>query len=171
MRLSSLRLRPPIVDDARAFVAAHETLSRENFEFGLGFDPGAPFTHFIASVNDTRHGRNLLEGRVAASFLLAIVDDSIIGRVSVRFALNEFLSSFGGHIGYAVLPEHRCRGFATEMLSHALVIARAEGVDRVLVTCDDDNVGSAKTIERNGGVLEDRVTRPVGGVTRRYWIR
>ena len=165
-----LRLRPPIAADARAFVAAHETFSRENFEFGLGFAPNAPFTDFIESVNEKRHGRNLLDGRVAASFLLAIVDGSIVGRVSVRFALNEFLSSFGGHIGYAVLPEHRGRGFATEMLSQALVIARAEGVDRVLVTCDEDNVGSVRTIERNGGVLENRVTRPGGSVTRRYWI-
>ena len=170
MRRSSLRLRPPIDTDARAFVAAHKTFSRENFEFGLGFEPNAPFTDFIESVNGTRHGRNLLEGRVAASFVLAIVDGSIVGRVSVRFALNEFLSGFGGHIGYAVLPEHRRRGFATEMLSQALVIARADGVDRVLVTCADDDVGSARTIERNGGVLENRVTRPGGGVTRRYWI-
>ena len=101
---------------------------------------------------------------------MAVVDELIVGRVSVRFALNEFLSVFGGHIGYAVLPEHRRRGLATEILSQALVIARSEGVDRVLVTCDEDNVGSARTIERNGGVLENRMIDPEGSVTRRYWI-
>lgn len=167
---SNLRLRPPIESDAVAFAAAHEALRQEDFEFGPGFDPSVPFADFIESMADARHGRNLLKGRVAESFLLGIVDDSIVGRVSVRFALNEFLSAFGGHIGYAVLPEYRRRGLATDMLSQALVIARAEGVDRVLVTCNDDNVGSAKTIERNSGVLGNRVPRPGGGLTRRYWI-
>ena len=60
----------------------------------------------------------------------------------------------GGHIGYAVRPAHRRRGYATEILRQSLIVARAVGVDGVLVTCDDDNVGSAAVIERCGGVLE-----------------
>jgi predicted acetyltransferase len=79
----------------------------------------------------------------------------------------------GGHIGYGVLPGHRRRGYATEMLRQALVIARSVGVDRVLVTCDDDNPASAAVIERCGGVLESVKTRTEDDRVipfRRYWI-
>jgi predicted acetyltransferase len=64
------------------------------------------------------------------------------------------------------------QGYATAILRQSLQIARQKlGLKRVLVTCDDDNVGSIKTIEKNGGVLENIVTGP-DGVTRkrRYWI-
>lgn len=47
---------------------------------------------------------------------------------------------------------------------------RELGVDRVLVTCDDEIVASAATIERCGGVLEDVVHREGGAPTRRYRI-
>ena len=76
-------------------------------------------------------------------------------------------ASQGGHIGYAVRPAHRRRGYATEILRQSLIIARAVGVDRVLVTCDDTNVGSSAVIEACGGVLDDVVpageTRDGGG--------
>ena len=42
-------------------------------------------------------------------------------------------------------------------------------MDRVLLTCDEDNVASALTIERNGGVLEDVRDTDLGR-KRRYWI-
>jgi predicted acetyltransferase len=54
----------------------------------------------------------------------------------------------GGHIGFGLVAKHRRRGYGTEILRQSLVIARAVGIDRVLVTCDDDNVGSAAVIER-----------------------
>ena len=69
-------------------------------------------------------------------------------------------------------PAHRRKGYATEILRQALIILRADGVDRVLVTCGNDNVGSARTIEQNGGVFESSVP-PVKGDAidiRRYWI-
>jgi predicted acetyltransferase len=75
-----------------------------------------------------------------------------------------------GHIGYGVLAEHRRRGYATEMLRQSLVVARAVGVDRVLVTCDHDNVGSATVIERCGGVLHSVIDCEDGVPKRRYWI-
>ena len=94
---------------------------------------------------------------------------TVVGRSSIRFELNDFLRVEGGHIGYAVRPAHRRRGYATEILRQSLIVARAGGVDRALVTCDDDNVGSAAVIEANGGVLENIID--VDGVPlRRYWI-
>jgi len=85
--------------------------------------------------------------------------------------LNDFLAAVGGHIGYGVRPAFRRRGYATEILRRAVAIAHDEGVGRILVVCDDDNVGSARVIESCAGVLESVVTPEEGGAPlRRYWI-
>jgi len=103
---------------------------------------------------------------------MAFVGDRIVGRTSIRHRLNDFLRETGGHIGYAVVPEFRRRGYATEILRQSLVIARDQiGLDRVLVTCDDENVGSIRTIEKNGGALDDVRSGPNDPKPkRRYWI-
>jgi predicted acetyltransferase len=69
-----------------------------------------------------------------------------------------------------VLPAHRRLGYATEMLRQSVDLTRAEGVERILITCDDDNVASAGVIERGGGVYESTVEGRAGVLKRRYWI-
>ena len=113
---------------------------------------------------------DLPSGHVPSTFLVADVGGQIVGRSSIRHELNEFLAREGGHIGYGVLADHRRRGYATEILRMSLVIARSLGVDRVLVTCDDDNVGSVTVIERCGGVFDSLVECDDGPPKRRYWI-
>jgi predicted acetyltransferase len=103
--------------------------------------------------------------------LFGFVDGKIVGRLAIRHRLNDFLLKIGGHIGYGVVPQFRRCGFAKNMLRLSLPIAYDLGIKRVLLTCDDDNIGSIKTIEANGGVLENVV--PVGegkSLKRRYWI-
>jgi len=80
------------------------------------------------------------------------------------------LLNFGGHIGYGVRPKFRRRGFATEILRQSLKYIHELGVTEVLVTCDEDNVGSSKVIESQGGILENRVEYE-GRFKRRYWIK
>ena len=92
------------------------------------------------------------------------------GRVSFRHALNEKLAHHGGHIGYDIIPSKRGKHYATIALGLCLKEAKKMGLEKVLLTCDDDNVASAKTIEKNGGVLQDKVPQDNGVITRRYWI-
>lgn len=168
---AALRLRPVRITDEAAVLAAHAELAAEDFYFALGYDPTAPWEAYVRSREDQRRGVDLPDGLVPATFLLADVGGEVVGRSSIRHELNDYLAREGGHIGYAVLGAHRGRGYATEILRQSLVIARAVGVDRVLVTCGDDNIASARVIERCGGVFESLVDSTGGGPpTRRYWF-
>ena len=91
--------------------------------------------------------------------------DEFLGRVGIRHRLTPALLETGGHIGYDVRPSARRRGHATVMLREGLIVARRLGIERALVTCDIDNVGSRAVIERNGGVLEDERTGKL-----RFWV-
>lgn len=93
----------------------------------------------------------------------------MVGAVNIRHFLNESLLLNGGHIGDGVVPSERRKGIATAMIALALNECKKLGIDRVLMVCDKNNVASAKSIIRNGGVLENEVV--VNGITeQRYWI-
>ncbi len=108
---------------------------------------------------------------VTATLFVAVrkTDFGIVGMIDLRHRLNDFLAECGGHIGYSVRPDERRKGYAKRMLALVLEEARGRGISRVLITCDDDNVASARTIEANGGVFE-RTACLDGEVLRRYWI-
>lgn len=95
--------------------------------------------------------------------------DQFVGAVNIRHKLNARLLLDGGHIGDGVRPSRRREGIATKMISLALEECRRMGIDRVLMVCDKNNLGSARSIQKNGGVLENE---PVvdGEVLQRYWI-
>ena len=93
----------------------------------------------------------------------------VVGAVNIRHFLNESLLLNGGHIGDGVVPSERRKGVATAMIGLALEECKKLGIERALMVCDKDNIGSAKSIINNGGVLENEVI--VDGVTeQRYWI-
>lgn len=93
----------------------------------------------------------------------------MVGAVNIRHYLNEALLLNGGHIGDGIRPSERKKGYATRMIALALEECKKLGIQRVLMVCDKDNIGSAKSIVNNGGVLENEVTVD-GVVEQRYWI-
>ncbi|MBR2176691.1 MAG: GNAT family N-acetyltransferase, partial [Clostridia bacterium] len=92
------------------------------------------------------------------------------GAVNIRHYLNDYLLKEGGHIGDGIRPSERRKGYATEMVRLALIECKKLGIDRVLMVCDKDNIGSAKSILKNGGVLEDEFLNEYGDIEQRYWI-
>jgi predicted acetyltransferase len=165
-----LRLRPPRADDEDEALAAHHELSAEDFSFLLGRDEAGTWGEYLQLLERRRRGEGLTGRLVPSTFLIAEAGGQLVGRASIRHELNAFLMHEGGHIGYCVRPAHRRRGHAGEILRQSLIVARAAGVERVLVTCDEGNFASARAIEGAGGTLED-VRRGADGLgKRRYWF-
>lgn len=158
------------MEDEAAFIAAHRSMAAEDFTFGLDYTEGLSWSQYLDALEVHRRGVDLPVDRVPATFLVADVGGQIVGRSSIRHALNEFLAREGGHIGYGVGKGHRRRGYATEILRQSLIIARAVGIDRVLLTCDDGNLGSSAVIQRCGGMFESLVETESGPAKWRYWI-
>ena len=168
---SALRLRPLRLDDERAVHAAQHELAADSFEFAFDLAKATDWGSYVAALTRMQRGIDLPPGLVSSTFLVATIDDVIVGRASIRHELNDWLLAFGGHIGFGVLPPFRRRGCATEILRQSLVVARAFGVDRALLTCDDDNIASSTVIEQNGGVLDPDWPKTDGeAAKRRYWI-
>jgi predicted acetyltransferase len=111
-------------------------------------------------------------GRVRQTTYWGMKDELLVGVIRLRYELTPSLQQLGGHIGYDVRPSLRGRGYGTRML--ALVLGRAQeaGLDQVMVTCDVDNIASARVIQKNGGVLQfqgtiDNYDKPIA----HYWIQ
>jgi predicted acetyltransferase len=96
--------------------------------------------------------------------------EKILGWIQIRHHIEHpNLREYGGHIGYGIRPSERRKWYATEMLHLALIEAQKIGLDRVMLGCYDDNIGSIRAIEKNGGIFE-RYTEHEGKKSRRYWI-
>jgi len=107
---------------------------------------------------------------VTGSVYFAIVDDKIVGTIAIRNYLNESLLNTGGHIGYGIRPSERRKGYGAKMLALTLEKCCALNLEKVLVTCDKDNIASAKTAMKNGGILDNKFIEDNGNIVLRYWI-
>lgn len=103
-------------------------------------------------------------------FLLDEEKDRLLGAVNIRHYLNDYLLREGGHIGDGIRPSERRKGYATKMIGLALNECKRLGIDKVLITCNKDNIGSAKSIINNGGILENEIVNEDGELEQRYWI-
>src|SRR5213593_3290400 len=111
-------------DDETEVRVAHLAMAADRFPFGLYLDEYPTWTEYLARLDALSRGA--VDGWVRQDLLLGEVEGVIVGRVSLRYDLDEFLAHEGGHVGYCVLPEHRRQGHATEMLRQSVLLMRAE---------------------------------------------
>lgn len=130
------------------------------------------FPRYVREVEEQARGVNVPEGLVPATTFWLMVGECIVGTLNLRHTLNEYLAYEGGHIGFCIRPSERRKRYMTRFLRLALDEARRLGLSRVLITCENTNLGSAGVIRACGGVLEDeRPSRKhAGEIVQRYWI-
>lgn len=121
---------------------------------------------------DNLEVKDPINGKVPDSvfFLLDEERNILLGAVNIRHYLNDYLLQYGGHIGDGIRPSERRKGYATEMIRLALLECRKLGIKKVLMVCDKSNVASARSIIKNGGILENEFIDENGEIQQRYWI-
>jgi predicted acetyltransferase len=129
------------------------------------------FSEYVSTVISQSEGKNLPEGYVPQSNFWLVDKNEFIGRVSIRHSLTDHLLKEGGHIGYDIRPSKRRLGYGKKILELSLLKAKELGIQKVLVTCDETNIGSKKIIEANSGILENSLKIHEGKPKiLRYWI-
>ena len=155
----------------------HEDVIAELERYSVDFlHPASTFTYrddnyweFVEKTTQTSQWK--IEWLVPADTYFAVEDDGIIWAIQLRHHIDHpNLEYRWGHIGYWVRPSKRGNGYATKMLHLVLDRAREILLDKVLITCDINNIWSNKVIQKNWGILEKECLHEDGTRFNRYWI-
>jgi predicted acetyltransferase len=133
-----------------------------NGGYGLRYDM---FPDYLEGHYKMGKGIGLKQEHVPQTMYWLYINDKPVGIGKLRHYLNDSLLLIGGHIGYTIIPSQRGNGYGNIILAELLKKAKEIGVNKTLLTCNEDNIASRRVIERNGGVLENIVERKC-----RYWI-
>ena len=130
------------------------------------------FSAYIWRLEERSKGSGVGSGFVPeTNFWLVRGGTYVVGTSRLRLQLTPATSREGGHISYDIRPSERRKGYGTLQLALVLVKAREAGLSRALVTCDTDNIASARVIQKNGGVLSGQaVSHVTGKLVSQYWI-
>lgn len=172
MKNDKLLLRELGPNDEQAFLLWYESWKNDDPHWATFiWKPGMSHAEHIQKLQDHKDSSKIATHLVPSTMMYAFIGDEIVGRLSLRHHLNEYLEKRGGHVGYSVGPNHRRKGYAKEMFEQALRYCQTLGLNQILVTCSDSNEASWRVIETFGGSLENRVfDNEEDELLRRYWV-
>lgn len=164
---SFLRAMAGFAAEGRGGADDYSMIGEDLREWGPRWDDAREFAAYVDAVRAQSFEQTPRRvGFVPSTTMWWGEGDEYLGRIVLRHRLTPRLLEVGGHIGYDVPPEHRRQGHATAMLRAFLVLcAKVHGLDRVLVTCDTDNLASRKVIQACGGAFEDERSGKL-----RFWV-
>ncbi len=171
-----MRKKIRLVEPSIAYKDQITNYKQEFIDENIGIDGGGgllestTIEEYLKLLKNSKNSSTVPIGKVSSNTFIAITEDNeLVGIINIRHSLNKLLINLGGHIGYSIRKSERQKGYATEMLRLALLKCKPYGIDKALVTCRLDNIGSAKTILNNGGVFEDE--RTIYDISvKRFWI-
>lgn len=174
----NLYLKEPTIEDMDEIVEMCEeirTNDKDNLFEGLSNYKNVDKTNYNEFLDKIKIEKEITRIRPdlvnQTTYVLIDENNHIYGGVNIRHELNEKLLNHGGNIGCLIRPSERKKGYAKTMLNLALKECDKLGINKVLVTCRKENIGSAKVIESNGGIFEDeRYAEENNNIYRRYWI-
>lgn len=172
--MEELYLRVPTIEDKESILDYKEEFETCN-DYLAGTGSINLFNNFEEWFQKFKNDLSIEtcgEGRVPATQYLTFrkSDNKLVGMIQIRHSLNDYLLKFGGHIGDSVRPTERNKGYATEQIRLALLECKKLGLHKVLITCNKNNLASARTIVKNGGVLENELEKSEQEIFQRYWI-
>lgn len=174
--MSNIKLMEPTTDYEEDIWQFREEIiaSKDKDKFaGCGnLEQCSSAREWIDTVRLFKNAETCPEGRVPANCYIAVreEDNRIVGVIDLRHHINTpILSTWGGHMGYYVRPGERGKGYAKEMVRQNLRHCKALHIEKVMITCDTDNLASEKVIIANGGAFEKTVEVD-GDLMKRYWI-
>ena len=171
--MSRLYLKFPSTEDKQNVLDYKQEFlaSGQNMAGVGGLDRIDNYYDWLAKIRNDISEKTCGEGRVPSTLYLSYryEDNKLVGMLQIRHSLNESLLKRGGHIGDSIRPSEQGKGYATEQIALALDKCVELGIDKVLITCDKNNVASARTIQKNNGILENEIIDD--GITiQRYWV-
>ncbi len=157
------------LEEMKKFPTPYDTMGIKS---GLKF---GNFADYKLDCENNRLGVGLKKGYVASTRLWLINDDKFVGVFDVRHNLTDNLKKEGGNIAYYIIPSARGKGFATQGLEFCCEYANEVlGLEKVLVTCNAENIASYKTMLKVMKVLDGYEDDPVmlaEKEERRVWIK
>ena len=173
MKEQKLELVEPCEELREAYIEYVEEFraSNEPYHQGELAEIDKNFNNFVRNIESWASGIVSPEDRVPSNTYWLVWQGRVVASGRLRHQLTEALRDEGGHIGYDVRPSERRKGYGTLTLKLLLDKARQLDLKRVLLTCDKDNVASAKVIQKNGGKLaSESISKKTGKMMQRYWI-
>ncbi len=171
LQLPDIKYKETYLDAVREIHAKKSENDATDHYFTRSIDDlDTHFAEIIAEYGNKRKGINLPEGKVPRiQYWIIDENGTYCGRISLRPMLNDSLKEFGGNIGYDIIPSQRGKHYASQALRLCLIEAKKLGLTEVLLTCNDTNIPSIRTIESNHGILIDKIMRN-NKLIRRYKI-
>lgn len=170
LMLPNKELEKKIMVFRNSFIAAKEN----SINGSRGLHHFEDYDEWIKMVKKCeKPGNDILGVQMTLYMAIRKADEKIVGCIELRHALNERLKILGGHVGYSVVPEERNKGYASAMLVHVIEIAKSLAMPALMLTCDEENLASARTIIKCGGVLEKEKSVLYHGeerIIKYYWI-
>jgi len=156
----------------KSYLLSLRAFQREGRDLNINYQQlTKDFAGFIKECRSEEKGIGLKNGRVPQTKYWLVEGDKFLGETNIRHYLNENLRKIGGHIGYKINPKYRLKGNGKLICKLALLKAKKLGLKKVLITCNEDNIGSKKIIEANGGKFASRAWSDEEKKTKlRYWI-
>jgi predicted acetyltransferase len=155
-----------LTDSSDIYEMMQEIGPGENGFINDGFVPPGQFGAYLRKHADAAKGLGLTPNQVPQTMYWLYVDGVPAGYAKLRHYLNEPLKKIGGHIGYAIRPSQRGKGYAKIILKEMLAKAKELGLEEVLMTCMQENAASKRVTRANAGILHD-----IEEGECHYWIR
>ena len=164
----SLEYKAQITEMLEEWTAYNDSHNANTSPWSIFKNDVHDFDFYLEHLELTEPGDGLVPD--STYFCLDRDKDRMVGAVNIRHYLNDYLLACGGHIGDGIRPSERRKGYGTAMMGLALEECRKLGIEKVLMVCNKENTGSAKSIRNNGGVLENEINVE-GETVQRYWIQ